>query len=240
MLIVIFPGGLFFILSIILLSGKGSMLISGYNTASKEEKEKYDKEKLSRAAGVMLLLITIAYILMAYFNSLYSIITFLFFVGIAIAVTTVYVRKKCQKTIFEEKKIVSPFQIIIGICFTVFLVLLVSIPLYFYSRPPVYYINDSTFSISTEYGETINISDIKRLQLKNNLPQGLKKVVGINLGTILKGNFTSKNGDLTVYINTAHPPFIYLSTTTGLIIINDQTKTDTQSLFNRLETKIKQ
>ncbi|MDQ7096663.1 TIGR01777 family oxidoreductase [Desulfosporosinus sp. PR] len=95
-------------------------------------------------------------------------------------------------------------------------------------------------SISTEYGKTINLPDIKRLQLKNDLPQGLKKVVGINLGTILKGNFTSKDGDLTVYIDTAHPPFIFLSTTTGLIIINDRTKTDTQSLYNQLETKIKQ
>ncbi|KLU62800.1 hypothetical protein CEB3_c08900 [Peptococcaceae bacterium CEB3] len=213
------------------------MLIAGYNTASKEEKEKYDKEKLSRAAGVMLLFVTIAYILMAYYHNLYAIIGFVFFVGIDIVVAGVYVRKKCQKTISEEEKKGSS-HVIIGICFTAFFVLLVSIPLYFYSRPPVYRISGKTFSISTEYGKTVNLSDIKRVQLKNDLPKGLKKVLGINMGTILKGHFTSKNGDLTVYINTAHPPFIFLSTTSGLIIINDRTKTDTQSLYNQLETKI--
>mgnify|MGYP001781580776 CR=1 FL=1 len=35
----------FAVLSIILLSGHGSWFISGYNMASKEEKEKYDEKK---------------------------------------------------------------------------------------------------------------------------------------------------------------------------------------------------
>ena len=40
---------IFAVLSIILLSGHGSWFISGYNTASKEEKEKYDEKKLCNA-----------------------------------------------------------------------------------------------------------------------------------------------------------------------------------------------
>lgn len=42
---------LFAILSIVLLSGKGSFLIAGYNTASKETKQKYDAKKLCRVVG---------------------------------------------------------------------------------------------------------------------------------------------------------------------------------------------
>ena len=42
---------IFAVLSIILLSGHGSWFISGYNTASKEEKEKYDEKKLCRTMG---------------------------------------------------------------------------------------------------------------------------------------------------------------------------------------------
>ena len=38
---------IFAVLSITLLSGHGSWFISGYNTATKEEKEKYDEKKLS-------------------------------------------------------------------------------------------------------------------------------------------------------------------------------------------------
>ncbi|MCI5870243.1 MAG: DUF3784 domain-containing protein [Dorea sp.] len=40
---------LFFVISIFLFNGKGKWLIAGYNTATKEEKEKYDEKKLCRA-----------------------------------------------------------------------------------------------------------------------------------------------------------------------------------------------
>ena len=43
---------IFAVLSIILLSGHGSWFISGYNTASKEEKEKYNEKKLCRTMGI--------------------------------------------------------------------------------------------------------------------------------------------------------------------------------------------
>lgn len=39
------------IISIVLLSGHGANLIAGYNTASEEEKSKYDTKKLCRVMG---------------------------------------------------------------------------------------------------------------------------------------------------------------------------------------------
>ena len=47
------------IFSIILLTGYGANLIAGYNTASKEEKEKYDGKKMSRIVGVGMSVITL-------------------------------------------------------------------------------------------------------------------------------------------------------------------------------------
>lgn len=47
------------ILSIILISGHGSGLIAGYNTASKKEKEKYDEKKLCRVTGIGMGIITL-------------------------------------------------------------------------------------------------------------------------------------------------------------------------------------
>lgn len=47
-----------FLMSIILMLGKGSFLIAGYNTSSKEEKEKYDEKKLCRVVGAGLFFIT--------------------------------------------------------------------------------------------------------------------------------------------------------------------------------------
>lgn len=45
----------FFIVSIFMLNGKGSMLISGYNTLSKEEKAKYKEKELTQFIGKILM-----------------------------------------------------------------------------------------------------------------------------------------------------------------------------------------
>ena len=49
----------FAVFSIVLLLGRGSWLISGYNTASKEEKAKYNEKKLCRVMEVIAVLILI-------------------------------------------------------------------------------------------------------------------------------------------------------------------------------------
>ncbi|MCA1031196.1 DUF3784 domain-containing protein [Bacillus timonensis] len=46
--------GLFIVLGIILLNGKGSFLIAGFNTLPKEEKEKYDTVSLCKFMGKMM------------------------------------------------------------------------------------------------------------------------------------------------------------------------------------------
>lgn len=45
---------LFVILGIVLFCGKGSFLIAGYNTASPEERAKYDEKAMCRAVGCMM------------------------------------------------------------------------------------------------------------------------------------------------------------------------------------------
>lgn len=56
------------IISILLISGHGSWLVSGYNTAPKEEKEKYDRKKLCRVTGVGLGVITVLIFFMGLFE----------------------------------------------------------------------------------------------------------------------------------------------------------------------------
>lgn len=51
-------------ISIVLLLGHGSWLISGYNTASKEEKSKYDEKKLCRVMGCGMAVIAILILIM--------------------------------------------------------------------------------------------------------------------------------------------------------------------------------
>lgn len=52
---------IFAVLSIVFLLGKGSFLIAGYNTASKEEKQRYDEKKLCRLMGIGFFVITVGF-----------------------------------------------------------------------------------------------------------------------------------------------------------------------------------
>ena len=47
------------IATIILLTGKGSMLVSGFNTKSAEERAKYDKKDVSKQAGSLMAFIDV-------------------------------------------------------------------------------------------------------------------------------------------------------------------------------------
>ncbi len=61
---------IFLIISIILLSGHGSWFISGYNTASKEEKAKYDEKKLCKATGFGMAVIAVLILVMGLFEDM--------------------------------------------------------------------------------------------------------------------------------------------------------------------------
>lgn len=59
---------IFLMLSILLLSGRGSFLIAGYNTASKREKSKFDEKRLCRVMGSGLGLITLSMMVLLFFD----------------------------------------------------------------------------------------------------------------------------------------------------------------------------
>ncbi len=62
-------GVLFAIMSITLLLGKGSWLIAGYNTATKEEKKKYNEKALCRVVGGGFLPLTVLIFIMGIFEA---------------------------------------------------------------------------------------------------------------------------------------------------------------------------
>ena len=78
---------IFAVLSIVLLSGHGSWVISGYNTATKEEKEKYDEKKLCRTMGIGMSIISILILIMGLFENVLP----AFFVYIALGIILVNV-----------------------------------------------------------------------------------------------------------------------------------------------------
>lgn len=252
--------GLLGVLSVILLTGHGAFLIAGYNTSSPEERAKYDAKKLCRTIGVTLLLVTAgtAGLLLIPSDSAFSTPYFIFFfllIFADIGGTLYYSNKRCYKKGYKadekggavdneylkegknDAKKEKPVALIAGICIVVLpVILLVSITLYQASQPPVFTVNDSTLKISSAYGETISRNGIKSLQLKDSLPEKLSKTCGSDFGSILKGKFNADGKEAEVYLDAAKPPFLYIETTDGLIILNDQSKAKTEALYHELKT----
>ena len=93
---------LFIILGIVFLSGKGSFLIAGYNTASAAERAKYDEKALCKAMGWLMFGLAITWLIIA-FNFLFESMTFLwvglilFFVVAIVGVIYINVSKKIKR-----------------------------------------------------------------------------------------------------------------------------------------------
>lgn len=56
------------VIAVVLLSGHGSWLIAGYNTASKQKKANYDAKKLCRVTGAGMAVIAVFILIMAVFQ----------------------------------------------------------------------------------------------------------------------------------------------------------------------------
>jgi len=105
-------------------------------------------------------------------------------------------------------------------------------------QPTSYSFDDTSLKISTQFGESIDYADMTSVQLQSSMPPNLVKIAGANLGNILKGNFESNGTALKVYVDTSVPPFIYLKTKSELVIFNDQSAAQTQTLYDELQQKI--
>lgn len=89
------------LLSIILLSGHGSWFISGYNTVSKEEKDKYDEKKLCRIMGSGMSVITLLTLIMGLLENILP--AFFAYIALGIILVDVIVIIILGNTICKKK-----------------------------------------------------------------------------------------------------------------------------------------
>ena len=66
--------GLLAVLGVVILSGKGDWLIAGYNTASHEEREKYNMRRVRGVLGVLMFIVAGAVFLMQIMPEIYTIL----------------------------------------------------------------------------------------------------------------------------------------------------------------------
>lgn len=101
-------------------------------------------------------------------------------------------------------------------------------------QPPAYKISKTSLTITAASGETIPFADITAVELKKAMPPNLVKIVGDRVGTQLRGDFESNGTAMKIYVNTSVPPFVYLTTEKGPVILNGQSATKTRSLYEEI------
>lgn len=249
--------GLLIVLSVILLTGKGAFLVAGYNTASKEQKAQYDEKKLSRAAGVMLSVVTVAtgLLLSGLFTgeAIEPTASYCVLLLAVVAVGMVYMHTECKikpqqncvvvgmGTVVKSPELLEENRkkrtvLIISIAIAAVVLGGILLSMVFAAQPTVYTVKNDALKIDTMFGETIPLSDIQSMSIKNAMPDNLEKTNGLGLGTILKGQFAADGQSMNVYVDTAHPPFLYLNTKDGLIIVNGKDSAATIALYKILRT----
>ena len=230
--------GLLLVLSAVLLSGHGSFLIAGYNTSTKEQQARYDRKKLCRAVGSMLLAVAaFTVLLLLFFSEVLLIVYFAVMIASVIALN-VYIHKKCRSGVPEQEipegKSSDKLAAILGTAIGAVVLTAIIISFSVNSKPPVYTLKNGSLIISTAFGQTVRLSDIQSVALKNDVPDIGTKLNGLGLGSILKGRFSTGAGDAMLYVDTSKPPFIYIKTANETIILNDSTKAKTQNLYSEL------
>jgi hypothetical protein len=233
--------GVLFVSAVILLSGRGGFMIAGYNTASPEEKRRYDQKKLTRSVGIALLVIDIATVPLVFVHSPAYIIFYSVFLVVSVLALLAYVNTKCFVPGAPGKKVNKAVFAVIAIVTLVIIagsVFLVGGG----AQPPVYTLSpdSSAFTIDSMYGLTVNTSDIQSLELKATLPSNLKRTNGYGgVGTVLKGFCSSDIGDVRVLIDTSKSLFLYITTSSEVIILNGETNEETQQLYETLNMALK-
>ena len=87
------------------------------------------------------------------------------------------------------------------------------------------------------YGIT---TSVESMELVESIPAIKRKTNGFNYGSTLKGSFDLEEfGPCTLFTQSKEGPFIFLKTTGGTpIIINTESKINTEELFGRLKGEL--
>ena len=238
---------LFAVLTVILLSGKGAILVAGYNTASKKEKAKYNEKKLSRVTGGGTGVITILLTVFAAFEGnppaylvwllgALFIITIVLMLLITNTICKNQIIQAVQETEGDRKR-----QRIILISTIVFLLILFSvIGVSLFTGDIEISINDAAIDIDGAYwpDQSISIDEIQTVYFIDNLDTG-RRTNGYGSFRLQQGHFKNAEfGDYILYAYTQCNSYIVILTSSDTFVINAENSSETEKLYNEIKGKL--
>lgn len=224
---------------------KWTFLISGYNTMSKEKKQRVDTEKLGRLLGWYTYINGGLFLVLGVFRggsvSLPAAPGWIFF-----AISTLVVLVVAQKydgNLFDSEGKLRKGQgkqilaLLLGMVLVLGLVLglLVSA-----SRPTQVSFSAKGFEVHGMFGGEVLLDDaVTEIRLEDALPTLEMRMSGSAVGPHLRGRFrTTEYGSLRLFVRRDQPPFLYLKTGEGWIILNLETEADTRRFYDALLERI--
>jgi len=217
-------------------------LIAGYNTMTKERKSKVDIEELGKFMGNMFFILAgvmAAGSVMAYFE----VPGVSFAVPVTMIALIVYMLIKAQQ--FDagarnpDGTLNRSTKIILGSIFA-FLVF-IGVLIYAGTFGSEIVVGAESVQIKGLYGVEIMFADIQDIALEDSMPVILRRTNGFSAGGTLKGHFELQNvGGARLYVNVNNPPFIYIHTIGGLIIVNQEDRQSTEELYGILTSSYRQ
>ena len=213
---------------------KWYFLIAGYNTMSREKKEKVDIKGLGKLMGIYSYANGSAFLVVGVLHAIdikTGITPALVFTGIS----TVYLLIKAQKydgNLFNESGKMrkgAGKQLAIPLGITGVTILVVAIIMIFSSQPTKVSLLEEGIQVHGMYGEIYAWDSVESIELKETLPNIEMRTNGSALGALLKGHFrTTEFGTIKLFVNTKKPPFVYLQSNGKITIFNlaDAEKTE--------------
>lgn len=224
---------------------KAYWLISGYNTMSAEKKRKVDVEGLGKLMGnmcfVMAGIISVSAALLFFKETALGGIMFAFLIPVIIY-TLIKAQKYDGNAVDAQGRMRPKSKVSLGLIIGLLAAVTIGVGvlLYFSARPTEYALQDGTLKISGMYGQTVQVSEIKNLELRDSIPNIVFKTNGSGLGNKCKGYFKLKDmGEVKLFVGLSKSPYIYFENGAEKIILNCEDSGKTKELYKALSKELK-
>jgi len=223
---------------------KWYFLISGYNTMSREKKDKVDIEGLARFMGMYLYANGAAFLAAGILQAI-GIKAGVTAAWVFFCVSTIFLLVRAQKfdgNIYDEngnlregawKQLAIPAGIVAAILIGV------AVLMFYSSQPTKVSILEEGLQIHGMYGETYVWETIQEARLMETLPRIEWRSNGSQIGSHLKGNFRAADlGAVKLFVNANKPPFVYLRADNKIVIFNLADEEETEHAYLEILSRI--
>lgn len=217
-------------------------LISGYNTMSREKRERVNIQKVARLVAWMCYGIGTIFILIALIEGFELDIPLapFFIVMIVFTVAILWRMQRYDGNIYDESGRLRPggkkrlIPIII-----VSVVLLIGVPalMFWFSQPTDVTVTDSTIVIEGSYSREIPFDELEDVTWTT-LPEIARRTNGAESGARLTGHFRTKAGeDVLLFIDRDVEPVIRLDWSEEPIYLNQSSAEATRALYEKIQSR---